>query len=92
MKILQEVFSHFLLDLSHKRQTYQALQEQHNRLLQQLEGEQVTQEAKDLINTELVIPYSRRPTLKTLGECIDNLSDKLVQNSDSASAELGDLG
>lgn len=96
LDLLADVLARFLDDLSEKRHAYQALQEQHNRLLQQLEGEQVTQEAKDLITSLLIIPYARKPTLKSLGEGIDALADKLVTNdyerAESANSESADFG
>ena len=44
----------------------------------------------------MIIPYARKPTLKSLGEGIDSLADKLVTNDferiDSANSETADFG
>ena len=40
----------------------------------------MTQQTKDLIDETLIIPFIKKQSLKALGEGIDMLSDKLVQN------------
>lgn len=52
-------------------------------MLARLEGEQITQESKDVIASGLIVPFLRKQTLKNLGECIDSLCDRLVTNADS---------
>ena len=63
-----------------KRQTYQALQDKHDKLLESLDGEKVSQETKDVIDQYLVLPYLKKQSLKSLGEGIDYLSDTFVMN------------
>jgi hypothetical protein len=40
----------------------------------------MSQQTKELIDETLIIPFIKKGTLKALGEGIDILSDKLVQN------------
>jgi len=41
----------------------------------------MTQVTKDLLDEALVLPFLKNQTLKSLGDGIDFLSDKLVQNT-----------
>jgi hypothetical protein len=42
----------------------------------------MSQHTKDLIDETLIIPFIKKQTLKSLGEGIDILSDKLVENGE----------
>lgn len=72
----------FMADFINKRQSYQALQDKHEKLLGKLEGEKMSQHTKELIDETLIIPFIKKQSLKSLGEGIDILCDKLVQNGD----------
>ena len=71
----------FCIDFIEKRQTYHVLQEKHDKLLQKLQGEKMSQETKDMIDEHLILPFVRKQTLKALGDGIDYLSERLVTNS-----------
>ena len=71
----------FLQNFMEKRSTYQALQDKHDKLLDSLDGEKISQETKDVIDQYLVLPYLKKQSLKSLGEGIDYLSDTFVMNS-----------
>ena len=44
----------------------------------------MSQQTKDLIDEDLIIPFIKKQSLKALGDGIDILSDKLVQNGDQS--------
>jgi len=54
------------------------LQNKHDDLLLNQEGERISQQTRELINETLIIPFIKKGTLKTLGEGLDILSDKLI--------------
>ena len=41
----------------------------------------MSQETKEMIDEQLIIPFIKKQTLKSLGDGIDYLSDKLVTNN-----------
>jgi hypothetical protein len=45
-----------------------------------LQGEKMSQETKDMIDEHLILPFIKKQTLKSLGEGIDYLSDRMVTN------------
>lgn len=86
---LQEAASIFLSDLTEKRRTYAALLDQHDALLERLEGHQMSQESKDLVSSLLLMPFLRKQTLKSIGEGIDALAERLVRyTSDDEDGEI----
>jgi len=81
MQSFQQEVSVFFADFLKKRNSYQHLQERHDKLLERLQGEKVSQETKDLIEENLILPYIKKQSLKSLGDGIDTICDRLVQNS-----------
>ena len=79
-KDFSKEISTFCLDFIEKRQGYNMLQEKHDKLLLKLQGEKMSQETKDMIDEHLILPFIKKQTLKSLGEGIDFLSDKMVTN------------
>jgi len=71
----------FCLDFIEKRQAYHLLQEKHDKLLQKLQGEKMSQETKDMIDEQLILPFIKKQSLKSLGDGIDYLSDKMITNT-----------
>jgi hypothetical protein len=89
MTSFQQEVASFMADYLKKRVSYQILQERHDKLLERLQGEKVSQETKDLIEEHLILPYIKKQSLKSLGDGIDYICDKLVQNSGPDLTEYG---
>ena len=65
------------------------MQSQHDKLLSKLQGEKISQETKDLVEQSLIIPFIKKQSLKSLGDGIDVLSDRLVTNQGENLDEYG---
>ena len=81
--------SNFLSSFIERRQAYQNLQEQHDKLLEKLHGEKMTRDCREVLDELLVLPFMRKQSLKALGEGIDQLCDRLVLNSGDNLDEFG---
>ena len=49
----------------------------------------MSQETKDMIDEHLILPFIKKQTLKSLGDGIDYLSDRMVTNVGENLDELG---
>jgi len=49
----------------------------------------MSQETKDLIDENLILPFIKKQTLKSLGDGIDIVCEKLVQNSGADLSKFG---
>lgn len=78
----------YLVDFARKRSVFQKIQTKHDTLLQKIQGQQLSQEKKEMIMQDLILPYSQKQSLKTLGEGLDSVCERLLVYSD----ESGDHG
>lgn len=58
---------------------FQQIQDKHDYLMNKLHGEKISQETKDMIENNLIIPFLKKQSLKCLGDSIDYLADKLIK-------------
>jgi hypothetical protein len=78
-----------MVDFLKQRQALQELQASQDQLMSKLQGEKISQETRNLVEQNLVIPFLRKQSLKALGLSLDYLADKLITNNGQDLNEYG---